>query len=132
MYNDSIETLQEKNASELLKIDDRNLEFMTINLKNRIALVEEISTGEYTADTSIRIINPSTLKEKKYIAKAVAKSIETSENRIAINFGTNLHIISKNGILLKKYISNTEINDIVMAEGVIGIIYRDKIQIINL
>lgn len=132
MYNDSIETLQEKNASELLKIDDRNLEFMTIDLKNRIALVEEISTGEYTADTSIRIINPSTLKEKKYIAKAVAKSIETSENRIAINFGTNLHIISKNGILLKKYISNTEINDFVMAEGVIGVIYRDKIQIINL
>ena len=132
MYNDGIEILQEKNSSELVKIDNRKLEFMTIELNNRIALVEEISTGEYTADTSIRIINPVTLKEKKYIANDVAKAIETSDNRIAINFGTNLHIISKNGILLKKYISNTEINDIVMAEGLIGVIYRDKIRIINL
>lgn len=132
MYNDGIEILREKNSSELVKLDNRNVEFMTIDLSNRIALIEEISTGEYTADTSVRIINPPTLKEKNYIAKAVAKSIKTSENRIAINFGTNLHIISKNGILLKKYISNTEINDIVMAEGLIGVVYRDKIQIINL
>ena len=34
--------------------------------------------------------------------------------------------------LLKKYISEVEINDIVMAEGIVGIVYKDKIQIINL
>lgn len=132
MYNDSIEVLQEKNSSELVKLDSRKLEFMTIELNNRIALIEEISTGEYTADTNVRIINPVTLKEKQYIAKDIAKSIETSENKIAINFGTDLHIIDKNGILIKKYISNTEINDIVMTDGLAGIIYKDKIQIVNL
>ena len=105
---------------------------MTIELNNRIALVEEVSTGEYTADTKVRIMNPETLKEKEYSSKDVAKAIETSENKIAINFGTELHIISKNGILLKKYISDVEINDIVMAEGIIGVVYKDKIQIINL
>ena len=40
-------------------------------------------------------------------------------------------IIDKNGILLKKYISDSEINDIVMTDGVVGIVYRDRIQIIN-
>ena len=105
---------------------------MTIKLNNRIALVEEVSTGEYTADTKLRIVNPQTLKEKEYITKDVTKGIETSENKIAINFGTQLHIISKNGILLKKYISEVEINDIVMAEGIIGIVGKDKIHIINL
>ena len=69
---------------------------------------------------------------KEYVSKDVAKAINTSENKIAINFGTELHIISKNGILLKKYISEVEMNDIVMVEGIIGIVYKDKIQIINL
>ena len=132
MYNDSIEILQDKISNPLIKLENQDLAFMTIGLNNKIALIDEVSTGEYTADTKVRIINPETLKEKLYISKEVAKEIETSENKIAINFGAELHIISKNGILLKKYISETEINDIVMAEGLIGVVYKDKIQIINL
>lgn len=132
MYNNTIEVLQEKNSTELMKLEARKLAFVTIKLNNRIAILEEISTGEYTADTNVKIINPETLKEKQYITEDVAKSVENSENKIAINYGTELHIINKNGILLKKYIGTTEINDIVMTDGLIGIVYRDRIQIINL
>ena len=132
MYNDAIEILQDKQSTEILKLENAKLDFATIELNNRIALLEEVSTGEYTADTKVRIINPETLKEKQYISEDVAKAVNTSENKIAINFGTELHIVNKYGILLKKYISEVEINDIVMAEGLIGIVYKDKIQIINL
>lgn len=132
LYNDSIEVLEDKTSTSLIKLEEQKPAFMTIELNNRIALLEEISTGDYTADTKVRIVNPVTLKEKEYISKDIAKSIYTSENKIAINFGIELHIISKNGILLKKYISEVEMNDIVMAEGVIGVVYKDKIQIINL
>lgn len=132
MYNDSIEILQDKISNQIQKLEDQKLSFMTIELNDRIALLEEVSTGDYAADTKVSIVNPETLKEKQYISKDVAKAIETSQNKIAINFGTELHIISKNGILLKKYISDIEINEMVMAEGIIGIVYKDKIQIINL
>jgi len=132
MYNDSIEVLQDKSSNTLVKLENQKLAFVTIELDNRIAMLEEVSTGEYTADTKVRIVNPETLKEKEYLLKDIVKSVETSENKIAINLGTELHIISKNGILLKKYISEMEINKIVMSEGIIGIIYKDKIQIINL
>lgn len=132
MYNDSIDVLENKTSNKLMKLENNKLAFMTIELNNRIALLEEVATGEYTADTKVRIINPETLKEKEYVSKDVGKDIQTSENKIAINFGTELHIISKNGILLKKYISDIEINNIVMAEGIVGVIYKDKIQIINL
>jgi len=132
MYNDTIEMLQDKQSTEILKLENAKLDFATIELNNRIAILEEISTGEYTADTKVRIINPETLKEKEYISADVAKAVNTSENKIAINFGTELHIINKYGILLKKYISEVEINNIVMTEGLIGIVYKDKIQIINL
>jgi len=132
MYNDSIEILQDKKSNLLMNLENQKLAFMTIELNNRIALLQEMSTGEYSADTKVRIVNPETSKESYYISKDVAKAIETSEHKIAINFGSELHIISKNGILLKKYISDAEINDIVMAEGLIGLVYKDKIYIINL
>lgn len=132
MYNDSIEILKDNTSTTLVDLQNSKLSFMTINLNNRIALLEEVSTGEYTANTKVRIVNPETLKEKIYISNDVAKAVYTSQNKIAINFGTDLHIISKNGILLKKYISDKEINDIVMTDGVLGIVYRDRIQIINL
>ena len=131
MYSDGIESLEEKNSTNLVNFEDKQLSFMTIELSNRIAIIEEISTGEYTADTNVKIINPTTKTEKQYITKNITKTIKTSDNKMAINFGTELHIINKNGILLRKYISDTEINDIVMTDALVGIVYKDKIQIIN-
>ena len=132
MYNDSVDILQEQNNKEIESFKNKKISFLTVQLNNRITLLEEKSTGEYTADTKVRIIDPVTLKEKEYTINGVAKAITTSENRIAINLGSELHIISKNGILLQKYISKTEINDVVMTDGVVGVVYRDKIQIIDL
>ena len=132
MYNDGIECLQENKSTELAKFEDKQLSFITIELSNSMVFVEEVSTGEYTVDTNVKIVNTENLKEKEYVTKNVAKAIITSDNKIAINFGTELHIIGKNGILLKKYISDTEINNIVMTDGLVGIVYKDKIQIVNI
>lgn len=132
MYNDGIECLQENKSTELAKFEDKQLSFITIELSNSMVFVEEVSTGEYTVDTNVKIVNTENLKEKEYVTKNVAKAIITSDNKIAINFGTELHIIGKNGILLKKYISDTEINNIVITDGLVGIVYKDKIQIINI
>lgn len=131
MYSDGIECLEEQNSTNLVNFDDKKISFMTIELSNRIAVVDEISTGGYVADTDVQIINPTTKSERHYIADNIAKSIKTSNNKIAINFGTELHIINKNGILLKKYLSDTEINDIVMTDALVGIVYKDRIKIIN-
>lgn len=132
MYNDTIEVLQEQKSSELVEFENRKTTFMTIELNNKIAILEEKTTGEYTSDTYVNIINPENKKEIKYIANGVVKSLYTSNKRIAINTGSELHIIDTNGFLVKKYISSTEINDIVMTDSLVGVIYRDKIQIINL
>ena len=132
MYNDSIDILHEKDNKQIESFINKKMSFMTVNLNNRAMLLEEVSTGEYTADTRVRIVNPLTLKEKQYVINGVAKSIVTSENRIAVNLGTELHIIDKNGILLQKYISKSEINDVVMTDGLVGVVYRNKICIINL
>ena len=50
---------------------------------------------------------------------------------IDINNSTII-VIGKTYCGIDYYISELEINDIVMAEGIIGVVYKDKIQIINL
>ncbi len=130
MFDDSIGILEGENYSELLQYNE-NLAFITIGLNNSVALVEENSTGEYTSDTTVSIINTNNRKAKQYHTNNVAKAILTYSNKIAINFGTEMHIIGTNGILIKKYISNSEINDVVMTDNLIAIVYSDNIAIVN-
>ncbi len=131
MYNDSIGILRNNEYNELIKYESSKLAFVSINLNNRIAYIEENSSGEYKSDTYVNIFSPNTNKYKRYIATNVAKSIRTSENKIAINFGTELHIVDIGGILIKKYKSNAEINDIVITDNLAAIVYNDNIAIIN-
>lgn len=131
LYNDSIEILKNETTSELVKFEDKKLAFVTIDLNDRIVLLEENSTGEYTSDTNVNIINPEKGTKKQYITSSVAKNITTYTNKIAINFGTELHIIDTNGILIKNYKSNSEINDVVMTDNLVAVVYNDNIAIIN-
>ena len=131
MYNDSIGILRNNEYNELIKYESSKLAFVSINLNNRIAYIEENSSGEYKSDTYVHIFSPNTNKYKRYIAANVAKAIRTSENKIAINFGTELHIVDIGGILIKKYKSNAEINDIVITDNLAAIVYNDNIAIIN-
>ena len=131
MYNDSIDIFYENENKEFVKYDEKKLAFTTINLNNRIVLIEETSSGEYTSDTYLDIVNPNNNKKKQYITSNVAKALTTSENKIAINFGTELHIVNTNGILIKRYKSNSEINNVVMTDNLAAIVYSDNIAIIN-
>ena len=132
MYNDSIDMLQNNQNKELISFNNKSIAYMSIELDNRILTLEEISSGEYTSDSYIFIMNPENQKNKEYIINDVAKEIYTYQNKIAINLGKELHIINTNGILLKKYISETEINDVVITDNIVGVMYRNSIQIINL
>lgn len=131
MYNDSIDMLYNQENIELLKFDNTQLVYITVGLNNKIVMVEENSTGKYVSETYVNIINPINNKKRQYITENTAKAITTYSNKIAINFGTELHIIGNNGILIKKYKSNTEINNVVMTDNLVAIIYNDKIAIVN-
>lgn len=132
MYNDSITMIENQQNTEKVNFKEKNISFMSIEMYNKIMLLEEISSGEYTSDSHIIIMNPTNLKERTYQTHDIAKSVKTYGNKIAINLGTQLHIIDPNGFLVKKYISEREINDIVLTESLAVVIYNDQIEIINL
>ena len=132
IYNDSIEVIENQKINTLTKLDNPKITYATIELKNNVATVEEKEADKYTGISRVLIKNVSNNKIKKYETEEIAKEIYTYENAIALNFGTDLHIINTNGWLMKKYISSQEINKIVMSNKLVGIIYRDKIEIIEL
>ena len=132
VYNDSINSIEENVNKYLIGLENNKITFTSIELKNNIFTIEEKQSGEFASISNVNITNITNSKTKKYEIEEVAKEIYTSEKVIALNFGTELHIINTNGWLMKKYISKQEINNVVISDKIAGIIYRDKIEIIDL
>lgn len=106
--------------------------FQGIELNSDIIAVEERAINLFSADTCIRIINTDNKNEIKYIAKLVCRDIYTINNVIALNLGNEIEFINTSGWLIKRYKSDQEITDITLGNSLAGIIYRDKIEIVNL
>ncbi len=132
MYTDSIHMIDEGEDITLIDSKDRKVIFQSIDLKNNACLIEEKSSGLFTADSLVNIINVENKGIREYTANSVAKEIYTYENIIALNLGTEIEFINTEGWLVKRYIANQEITNITMSDNIAGIIYRDKIEIINL
>lgn len=73
-----------------------------------------------------------TTKENVYTIKSIIKEIYTHSDNIALNIGSEVHFINTNGWLIKKYVSEQEIKNIVISDKIAGIIYKNKIDIINI
>lgn len=132
MYTDCLHIIENKEDKLLMDNENKKMIFQSVELTNNAIGIEEKSSGLFTADSVVTIINTENKNTKQYTVNAVAKEIYTYGNRIALNLGTEIEFISTDGWLVKRYVANQEITNIVMSENMAGIIYRDKIEIINL
>lgn len=131
-YNDSIDIIQDSSNNNSIKLSNTKMTFASIELNNNIVTVEETDINKYDSGSCAKITNIVNNKTKSYEMAGIAKQIYTYDKVIALNVGTELHIINTNGWLMKKYISEQEINDIVISDKVVGVIFRDTIEIIDL
>ena len=70
--------------------------------------------------------------ENLYILnKNLPSQLKTSEKLIALNYGNEVDIVNSNGTLKKNYIATQQIKDVVIGNGIAGIIYKDKIDVIE-
>lgn len=134
MYEDSIHIIQNDEDKELLKLneDGKQIEFADINLDNFAFRSYEQSTGLFKADTIVEIKGTSSQKESVYTTENVAKDVKCYGNIIALNLGAEVEFVNTNGWLVKHYTSSQVIRDIVICDGLAGIIYRDKIELVTL
>ena len=132
MYTDSISIIENETETELVNSSDKKITFQSIDLENNVCYIEEKSSGLFTADSIVNIVNADTKETKQYLVNYVAKEIYTNGNIIALNLGTDIEFVSTGGWLVKRYVANQEITNIVVSDSIAGIIYRDKIEIVNL
>lgn len=133
MYDDSIHMIESNVDMKLIDLEkDEKVTFGDCELTNFIYRTVEQSTGIFSADTIVEMINITNQKETTYTVEGVAKSVVSYDNIIAINLGSEVEFINTNGWLVKRYTSSQEIRNIVIGDGVSAIIYRDKIELVSL
>ena len=131
MYNDSVIKYTEEGKKEILNIGNDNI-FVDISLKDNIISFEKESSGKFSFKYKVIIKNQNNESENFYILNSsVPKNVITNENIIAMYFGTKVDIINTIGWLIKEYKSTKQIKDIVLGKSIVGIIYKDRVEIIN-
>lgn len=133
MYDDSIHILQNGADEELLKLkeDGQKVVFGDIKLNNFVVRILEKSVLLSTQST-VEFVNVGSKKTNIYTIDSVVKEIYVNNNYIALNLGSEVYFVGTNGWLNKKYTSSQEVRKVVINNECAGIVYRDKIEIINL
>lgn len=132
MYTDGITMIENDAETTLFDNKDKKITLESIELNNNVATVEEKSSGIFSADSVINIVNIENKSTKEYTVNSVIKEFYTKGDIIALNLGTEIEFINTGGWLVKRYIANQEITNIAVGNNIAGIIYRDKVEIVNL
>jgi hypothetical protein len=132
MFNTYVQKIGPSSDERLYDITSDDL-FVDINLKNSIAVLDKQSSGLFSYEYEISIKDSYSTTESLYILNSdLPKSIIVSGNNIALNLGNEVQIVSSNGWLIKKYTSNNQIKSIVLGNSIVGIVYKNKIDIVSL
>ncbi len=132
MYTDELRVIEDGQDNLLIDDSDKTLIAESIELDNYACIVEEQSSGLFTANSKVTIIDTNNKETKEYSAESVAGEIYTNGNIIALNLGTEVEFINTGGWLVKRYVANQEITNVVLSQNLAGIVYRDKIELVSL
>jgi hypothetical protein len=124
-------SLQDGNKEKIFDITE-NVSFMEINLKNQFAFLEEMQDGEDAGKPVLKIIDLDNNQERDYIMEEMVKDIYSSSKIAAISTGNEVYLVKTNGTLLKRFITDSNIMDISIGKSVVGIIYKNRIEILKI
>lgn len=132
MFTNYIQKVTPDSNERFYDITNNDL-FVDINLNNSIAIINKQSSGLFSYEYEINIKNVNNSSESLYILNSdLPKSLLVSGNNMALNLGNEVRIVNSNGWLQKKYTSSKQVNDIVLGNTIAGIVYKNKIEIIDL
>ena len=131
VYDDLVELIKDNKENQILKKDDQTT-IISGKLNNSVAYIKEEQKGIFDSSSILNIVNTSSNQTYTYNFDEIAKEMYTYGDVIGINIGTEMYFVRTNGLLLKKYISNQEITNVMMANNLAIIIYKDRIEIIDL
>ena len=134
MYDNEISIIKDENSSTLVSLNEsgKNINFANVNLENYVYRAIEENDGLFNTNTVIEIKNVNNDNTSVYTIEGAAKYIYSSNNIIAVSLGQDIEFLNTSGWLLKSYSSTQEAKDVVIGNGLAGIVYNDRVEIINL
>lgn len=132
MYTDTINIIENDEESVIFENDNKKITAQSINLEDYFVTVQEESAGIFSANSTIHIINVNNKNTQDYTVDTSIKEIYTNGDIIALNMGTEVEFINTGGWLVKRYVASQEVTNVTVSNSIAGIIYRDKVEIINL
>ncbi len=132
MYTDTINIIENDQETVIFDNKDKKIIAQTIDLKHYFATIQEQSSGIFSANSVINIVNVDSKNVQNYIVETSVKEMYSKGDIIALNLGTEVEFINTGGWLVKRYIAKQEISNVAVSDNIAGIIYRDKVEIINL
>ena len=94
MYTDKIKVIENEQNNTLIDNENKKAIFQSIELNNHATQIEEKSSGLFTADSVVNIVNIENKTTKQYTAQAVVKEIYTYGDIIALNLGTEIEFLN--------------------------------------
>ncbi len=131
MYDNSIHVIQNNSDSELANFSEKGDLFFDTNLSDTYIKVSDKPNGLFSG-IEVHLVDVNTNKDSIYALTSTPKSIYCDNKTIALNLGSEIHFINDSAWLIKKYTTTQEAKDIVIGNGIAGIVYKNKIEIINL
>ena len=128
-YIQKIKTDSDERVYDITKDDI----FVDINLNNNIVAIQKETTGLFSYKYQTTIKSTIGKSDNLYILENdIPKKLKVTNSLICINLVNEVRIVNSSGWLLKKYVTNSEIQDIVVGDSIIGIVYNNKIEVINI
>lgn len=129
-YDNSVYLLKDGNSEKIIDINNKII-FLDINLNGYISYIEETSSGILNNQYELKIMNADNKKENIYLLDSMPKSLYCSDNIIGINKGNEIEFVNHSGWLLKKFTSRQSFKGVALGDNIVGIVYKDRIEIIN-
>ena len=130
-YDNTIDVINQNENKQLLEIDN-TITFVSGNLNNGIVYIQEDSAGLFGSYSILNIINLSNNQRITYNLEENPKELYAFDNIIGVNTGTDIYFINTFGMLVKSYTSNQEISKVLLSNNLALVIYKDRIEIIEL
>lgn len=133
-YDNSIHLIDNDTDKEILKLDTdaKSNKFVDINLNEYVITTIEENDGLFNTKSTVKIKNSLNQKNNEYSLIGIIKNVYCYGDRIALNLGSSIHFIDINGWLVKQYNATEEVRGVTITDKIAGVIYRNKIEIINL
>lgn len=132
LCDDSVHVLSDGTDEELFKIDNK-VSFVDISLEGFACRITESETSSILKNEyELQIQNIDNKKINVYMINNAVKNIYCSDSIVAISQGSEIEFVNSRGWLVKKFNNVQNIKDITIGDSIVGIVYRNRIEVMSI